>query len=73
LQASLGVPHPAQLTGQPERRLQEAAKHGLGEVIGPPGSGDQALEVKSLREAIAVALPARERPQTAPIQAAAMA
>jgi DNA repair protein RadA/Sms len=69
----LGLTGELRWVGHPERRLQEAAKHGLGEVIGPPGSGDQALEVKTLREAIAVALPARERSQTAPIQAAAMA
>jgi DNA repair protein RadA/Sms len=69
----LGLTGELRWVGHPERRLQEAAKHGLGEVIGPPGSGDSALEVRSLREAIAAALPARERPQTAPIQAAAMA
>jgi DNA repair protein RadA/Sms len=69
----LGLTGELRWVGHPERRLQEAAKHGLGEVIGPPGSGDSALEVRSLREAIAAALPARERSQTAPIQAAAMA
>jgi DNA repair protein RadA/Sms len=69
----LGLTGELRWVGHPERRLQEAAKHGLGEVIGPPGSGEAALEVRSLREAIAATLPARERPQTAPIQAAAVA
>ena len=35
----LGLTGELRWVGHPERRLQEAAKHGLEEVIAPPGSG----------------------------------
>ena len=53
----LGLTGEMRWVGHPERRLAEAAKHGLGEVIAPTGSGASALQVGSLREALAVALP----------------
>jgi hypothetical protein len=43
--------------GHPERRLEEAAKHGLRDVIAPVGSGRSATEVTTLRAALAAALP----------------
>jgi DNA repair protein RadA/Sms len=57
----LGLTGELRWVGHPERRLQEAAKHSLQEVIAPPGSGASACEVRTLREAIATALP-RSRP-----------
>jgi len=57
----LGLTGELRWVGHPERRLQEAARHGLAEVIAPPGSGAGAREVATLREALAQALP-RERP-----------
>jgi DNA repair protein RadA/Sms len=57
----LGLTGELRWVGHPERRLQEAAKHSLQEVIAPPGSGAGACEVRTLREAIATALP-RSRP-----------
>ncbi len=57
----LGLTGELRWVGHPERRLQEAAKHSLGEVIAPPGSGAAACEVRTLSEAIATALP-RSRP-----------
>jgi DNA repair protein RadA/Sms len=53
----LGLTGELRWVGHPERRLEEAAKHGLGEVIAPPDSGAGAREVATLREALAVALP----------------
>jgi len=43
--------------GHPERRLDEAAKHGCGGVIAPIDSGAGACEAATLREALALALP----------------
>jgi DNA repair protein RadA/Sms len=54
----LGLTGELRWVGHPERRLEEAAKHGLGEVIAPPESGAGAREVATLREALAMALPA---------------
>jgi DNA repair protein RadA/Sms len=54
----LGLTGELRWVGHPERRLEEAAKHGLGEVIAPPDSGAGAREVATLREALAIALPA---------------
>ncbi|HLH14066.1 MAG TPA: DNA repair protein RadA [Solirubrobacteraceae bacterium] len=54
----LGLTGELRWVGHPERRLQEAAKHGLAEVIAPPGSGPGAREAATLREALAAALPA---------------
>jgi len=54
----LGLTGELRWVGHPERRLEEAAKHGLREVIAPPESGRGACEVATLREALAAALPA---------------
>jgi len=63
----LGLTGELRWVGHPERRLEEAAKHGCGEVIAPPESGGTAREVATLREALSLALPggcagARRRP-----------
>jgi predicted ATP-dependent serine protease len=47
--------------GHPERRLAEAAKHGLKDTIAPTGSGPGAREVGTLRDALAAALPTEAR------------
>src|SRR5205807_701966 len=66
----LGLTGGLRWVGHPERRLEEAARHGLGGVITPPDSGASACEVRSLREALALALPGRRsgngRPAPAP-------
>ncbi len=59
----LGLTGELRWVGHPERRLDEARKHGLKESIAPPGSGPGACEVGTLREAIRAALPAGERDQ----------
>ena len=60
----LGLTGELRWVGHPERRLQEAAKHSLGDVIAPPDSGRGAREAATLAHALALALPAREaRPQ----------
>jgi DNA repair protein RadA/Sms len=63
----LGLTGELRLVGHPERRLQEAARHGLDRVIAPPQSGARACEVATLREALQAALPraanARRRAQ----------
>ena len=52
--------------GHPERRLEEAAKFGLGRVIGPPGSADTGArgfaEARTLRDAVRMALGGAARP-----------
>jgi DNA repair protein RadA/Sms len=48
-----------------ERRAAEAAKFGLGAVVAPRGSGGDALEAGTLREALATALPGAARPRAA--------
>jgi len=55
----LGLTGELRWVGHPERRLQEAARHGLSDVIAPPGSGAPAREAATLREALALALPGR--------------
>jgi DNA repair protein RadA/Sms len=57
----LGLTGELRWVGHPERRLQEAAKHGLQGTIAPTGSGGGACEVGTLREALRAALPAGER------------
>ncbi len=52
----LGLTGELRWVGHPERRLQEAAKHGLRDVIAPADSGGGACEVRTLREALAAAL-----------------
>ena len=53
----LGLTGELRWVGHPERRLEEAAKHGCANVIAPPDSGAGACEAATLREALALALP----------------
>ncbi len=53
----LGLTGELRWVGHPERRLEEAAKHGLTDVIAPVESGGSACEVPTLRAALASALP----------------
>jgi DNA repair protein RadA/Sms len=65
----LGLTGELRWVGHPERRLEEAGKHGLQDVIAPPDSGRPAREVATLRAALAAALPAGPsggRPHTVP-------
>jgi DNA repair protein RadA/Sms len=57
----LGLTGELRWVGHPERRLQEAAKHGLRDVVAPLGSGSGACEVATLRDALAQVLPVAER------------
>ena len=57
----LGLTGELRWVGHPERRLQEAAKHGLRDVVTPAGSGSGACEAATLREALAQVLPPAER------------
>jgi DNA repair protein RadA/Sms len=57
----LGLTGELRWVGHPERRLAEAAKHGCSDVIAPAGSGGQACEAATLRQALAAALPAQAR------------
>ncbi len=65
----LGLTGELRWVGHPERRLEEAARHGLTDVIAPPDSGRQACEAATLRQALALALPGGPsggRPRTVP-------
>jgi DNA repair protein RadA/Sms len=65
----LGLTGELRWVGHPERRLEEAAKHGLQDVIAPPDSGRPACEAATLRAALALALPSGPsggRPRTVP-------
>jgi DNA repair protein RadA/Sms len=57
----LGLTGELRWVGHPERRLEEAAKHGCGEVIAPLDSGAGARQAATLRDALAIALPAGSR------------
>ncbi len=57
----LGLTGELRWVGHPERRLQEAARHGLSEVVAPAGSGPGAREVHTLAEALAAVLPRQQR------------
>jgi DNA repair protein RadA/Sms len=52
----LGLTGELRWVGHPERRLTEAAKHGLNATIAPAESGFGACEVATLREALTAAL-----------------
>jgi DNA repair protein RadA/Sms len=54
----LGLTGELRWVGHPERRLEEAAKHGCANVIAPLDSGGGACEAATLRDALALALPA---------------
>ena len=69
----LGLTGELRWVGHPERRLEEAAKHGLKDVIAPADSGRSACETPTLRAALAAALPSgppEGRPRTVPALAA---
>jgi DNA repair protein RadA/Sms len=57
----LGLTGELRWVAHPERRLAEAAKHGLASTIAPSGSGEGACEVATLRDALTAALPAQAR------------
>jgi DNA repair protein RadA/Sms len=57
----LGLTGELRWVGHPERRLQEAARHGLSEVVAPAGSGPGACEVHTLAQALAEVLPREQR------------
>ncbi|HYB23167.1 MAG TPA: hypothetical protein VED41_05175, partial [Solirubrobacteraceae bacterium] len=59
----LGLTGELRWVGHPERRLQEAARHGIERVIAPAESGREACEVASLRAALAAALPTASSPE----------
>jgi DNA repair protein RadA/Sms len=52
----LGLTGELRWVGHPERRLEEAAKHGCSGVIAPADSGGDACEAATLRQALALAL-----------------
>jgi DNA repair protein RadA/Sms len=54
----LGLTGELRWVGHPERRLEEAAKHGCEAVLAPPGSGGDACEAATLAQALSMALPA---------------
>jgi DNA repair protein RadA/Sms len=59
----LGLTGELRWVGHPERRLAEAARHGLAGVVAPAGSGEGAREAATLREALAAVFPrSRTRP-----------
>jgi DNA repair protein RadA/Sms len=66
----LGLTGELRWVGHPERRLAEAARHGLQGVVAPPGSsppgsGAGAREAATLREALAAVFPtSRTRPES---------
>ncbi|MGH2833067.1 MAG: DNA repair protein RadA [Solirubrobacteraceae bacterium] len=53
----LGLTGELRWVGHPERRMAEATKHGLEQVIAPSGSGEGSCEVSTLREALRISLP----------------
>jgi DNA repair protein RadA/Sms len=57
----LGLTGELRWVGHPERRLEEALKHGCTGVIAPRDSGSEACEAGTLLEALAEALPSQER------------
>jgi DNA repair protein RadA/Sms len=64
----LGLTGELRWVGHPERRLQEASRHGLRDVLAPAGSGAGAREASTLREALEHALgqaPSRRAPVAA--------
>jgi DNA repair protein RadA/Sms len=60
----LGLTGELRWVGHPERRLAEAARHGLSGVHAPAGSGGRAREASTLREALTAALPLASRRPT---------
>lgn len=61
----LGLTGELRWVGHPERRLAEAARHGLQAIVAPAGSGEGASEASTLREALATVFPtSRTQPRT---------
>jgi DNA repair protein RadA/Sms len=58
----LGLTGELRWVGHPERRLQEAMRHGCGDILAPQESGEGAREVATLRDALVEVLP-REGPR----------
>ncbi|HEX3693584.1 MAG TPA: DNA repair protein RadA [Solirubrobacteraceae bacterium] len=59
----LGLTGELRWVGHPERRLEEAARHGLRGVVAPQGSGEGAREAATLRDALTALFPtSRTRP-----------
>jgi DNA repair protein RadA/Sms len=58
----LGLTGELRWVGHPERRLEEAAKHGCSGVIAPADSGKGACEAATLRRAIVLALGEEDEP-----------
>ncbi len=56
----LGLTGELRWVGHPERRLEEAARHELSDVIAPLDSAGGACEVANLAQALSKALPARD-------------
>ncbi len=69
----LGLTGELRWVGHPERRLQEAERYGLRDVLAPTGSGAGAREVGTLREALAAALPRERRVPERPARARRLA
>jgi DNA repair protein RadA/Sms len=66
----LGLTGELRWVGHPERRLEEASRHGLGDVIAPPDSGSGSSGAATLREALAIALPrGSQGPSKGPVRA----
>jgi DNA repair protein RadA/Sms len=57
----LGLTGELRWVGHPERRLEEAARHGCSGVIAPRDSGGEACEAGTLLEALGEALPSEAR------------
>jgi DNA repair protein RadA/Sms len=53
----LGLTGELRWVGHPERRLEEATRHGLEDVIAPPDSGGGSRSAATLRQALALAMP----------------
>jgi DNA repair protein RadA/Sms len=59
----LGLTGELRWVGHPERRLAEATRHGLADILAPSGSGEGAREAPTLRHALGLVLPpGRTRP-----------
>ena len=63
----LGLTGELRWVGHPERRLQEASRHGLKDVIAPLDSGAGARGAATLRDALALALPGRMQRRGQPV------
>jgi DNA repair protein RadA/Sms len=67
----LGLTGELRWVGHPERRLQEASRHGLADVLAPLESGEGSRGAATLRDALAIALPGRAQRRREPVLEAA--